>query len=189
MWAILSLTYLLGAIPSGLLIAMGLRGIDPRKGGSGNIGATNILRVAGKKEAILTLACDILKGFSPIMVARLFKMEDDHLLFIGLTVIIGHIFPVFLWFKGGKGVATSFGVFLGLSPSIALMALGMWLMGVYLGKASSIGALTAFGSLPLLAYLFRPSAPFVSFSVLVSVLVCMRHYENIQRLIKGEERS
>lgn len=180
-------SYLIGSIPFGLLISKMIGGVDPRGQGSGNIGATNILRVVGKKEAILTLICDALKGSTPIFAAGLLELQKEAVLFVALAVILGHIFPVFLKFKGGKGVATSFGAFLALTPKIALFALVLWVGGVVLGKYSSIGALTAFGALPFLAFFLRPEPDFILFASIVSVLVYIRHWENIQRLIKGTE--
>lgn len=178
--------YFIGSIPFGLLVSK-IRGIDPRRGGSGNIGATNVLRVVGKKEAVLTLIFDALKGFVPIFSAGLLELQEQAVLAAALAVILGHIFPVFLRFKGGKGVATSFGVFLALAPKIALLALVLWIGGVYLGKYSSIGALTAFGALPFLALILNREVGFVLFASIVSILVYIRHWENIQRLIQGKE--
>ncbi len=181
--------YLLGSIPSGLWISQSMSGIDPRQAGSGNIGATNILRVLGKKEAALTLTADILKGLLPVFVAQFLKMEQRFILLIGGSAIVGHVFPIFLKFHGGKGVAVSFGVFLGITPKIAFISFIIWLGGVYGGKYSSTGALAAFGALPLLALWFKPEGEFVFFSILVSILVYLRHKENILRLLQGEEKQ
>src|SRR3569832_414954 len=178
--------YLIGSIPFGLLISK-IRGVDPRRGGSGNIGATNVLRVVGKKEAALTLIFDALKGFAPIFASGLLELQEQAILIVAFAVILGHIFPVFLKFKGGKGVATSFGVFLALAPKIALVALILWIAGVYLGKYSSIGALTAFGALPFLALLLKREPGLILFASVIAVLVYIRHWENIQRLIQGKE--
>lgn len=182
------LAYAIGSIPFGLWISRAISGIDPRYAGSGNIGATNVLRVAGRKSAIFTLVFDILKGIFPVMLSQFFEMEQQSILFIGFSAILGHLFPVFLMFKGGKGVAVSFGVFLGIAPQIALMAFIIWLGGVKLGKYSSMGALVAFGALPFLAVLFKPEPEFILFSFVVTVLVYFRHTENIIRLVRGEEK-
>lgn len=181
------MSYLIGSVPFGLLVSKTIRGIDPRRQGSRNIGATNVLRVAGKKEAALTLICDFLKGLLPVLFARGVGVSEEAVLLVGLAPIIGHIFPVFLKFKGGKGVATSFGVFSGLAPYIALSALVLWIGGVYFGKYSSIGALTAFGALPFLSLLLKPDTLFVFFSSAIALLVYIRHRENIYRLLKGTE--
>jgi glycerol-3-phosphate acyltransferase PlsY len=107
---------------------------------------------------------------------------------VGLAVITGHIFPVFLKFKGGKGVATAFGVFLALAPQIALAALPVWLCGSYLGGYSSVGALAAFGALPLIALFFNAESNIIFLSVVVSILIYFRHFDNMKRLLKGVER-
>ncbi len=180
--------YLLGSIPAGLWVAKSLRGIDPRQSGSGNVGATNVLRVAGKKEAALTLAADILKGFLPVMMAQFLKIEPRLVLFVGFSAILGHVFPVFLRFKGGKGVAVSLGVFFGIAPVIALLALMIWLGAVYGWRYSSVGALAAFGALPLLTLWLKPTLDFMIFSLLLSALVYFRHRDNIRRLLQGTEK-
>ena len=181
--------YLLGSIPVGLLISRFSQGVDPRQAGSKNIGATNVMRVAGKKAAALTLIGDLLKGFLPVAAARLLDLPEQALLLVGLGAILGHIFPVFLKFKGGKGVATSFGVFLSLAPLIALIALLIWIAGISLSKYSSVGALCAFAALPFLAVLLKPEMKFILFSTIISILVYIRHMENIQRLIAGREEQ
>jgi len=181
--------YLLGSIPSGVLISQKMRGIDPRRAGSGNIGATNILRVVGKKEAALTLLADLLKGLIPVGIALLFGVGSPWVLLIGGSAIIGHIFPVMLKSKGGKGVAVSFGVFLGIAPKIALMALIIWWIGFLGGRYSSTGALAAFGSLPFLTLWMKPDPAFICFSILLSILVYFRHWDNISRLLRGEEKQ
>lgn len=181
--------YLLGSIPVGLLISKSTQGLDPRQAGSKNIGATNVMRVAGKKAAALTLIGDLLKGLLPVAVARFLGMSDEGLLWVGFGAILGHIFPVYLHFKGGKGVATSFGVFLALAPLIALLALLIWIAGMSLSKYSSVGALSAFAALPFLAVLLKPEMKFILFSTIISILVYIRHKENIQRLIAGREEQ
>ncbi|MFQ5587667.1 MAG: glycerol-3-phosphate 1-O-acyltransferase PlsY [Nitrospiria bacterium] len=179
--------YLAGSLPFGLMIAKVFRGIDPREKGSGNIGATNVLRVAGKKAAVATLIFDLIKGLPFIFAARLAGFENRIVLLVGLAAILGHIFSVFLRFKGGKGVATSFGVILVLTPQVAIAGLLFWGGGVFFGKYSSVGALTAFGILPLLTFFFNLGADFVIFSIIVTLLVYFRHWENIRRLLQGRE--
>lgn len=180
--------YAIGSIPCGLWISKSMSGIDPRHSGSGNMGATNVLRVVGKKEALLTLAADIVKGILPVGLAQFLGMEKQGILLVGLSAILGHLFPVFLGFKGGKGVAVSLGVFLGIAPKIALILVIIWVGGVTMGKYSSIGALAAFGALPFLALMFKPEPEFVLFSSVLSILVYFRHKENIFRLVRGEEK-
>ena len=180
--------YSVGCIPFGLLISKAISGIDPRREGSGNMGATNVLRVAGKTPAIITLVCDILKGMFPVLLAQFFGLDQQSILFVGFSAILGHLFPVFLMFQGGKGVAVSLGVFLWVAPKIALIAVVIWLCGVAIGKYSSMGALASFGALPFLALMFNRPPEFILFSFLVSSLVYFRHKENIIRLMSGEEK-
>ncbi len=183
------IAYLVGSVPVGLLISKCIQGVDPRQAGSKNIGATNVMRVAGKKAAALTLIGDLLKGLLPAAGARLLEMPEEGLLLVGLAAILGHIFPVYLKFKGGKGVATSFGVFLALAPLVAFVALLIWIAGIIFSKYSSVGALSAFAALPLLAVLLKPEMKFILFSTIISILVYIRHKENIQRLIAGREEQ
>jgi glycerol-3-phosphate acyltransferase PlsY len=183
------IAYLVGSIPVGLLISKYIEGVDPRQTGSKNIGATNVMRVVGKKAAALTLIGDLLKGLLPVAAARLLGIPEEGLLLVGLAAILGHIFPVYLKFKGGKGVATSFGVFLVLAPPIAFVALLIWIAGISFSKYSSVGALSAFAALPILAVLLKPEMKFVLVSTIISILVYIRHKENIQRLIAGREEQ
>ncbi len=181
--------YGIGSIPFGLIVSKIAHGTDPREKGSGNIGATNVLRVVGKKAALLTLVFDLLKGMPLIAVSRQLVLSEQTILLVALAAILGHVFSVFLKFKGGKGVATSFGIILFLAPQVALIALILWGGGVFLGKYSSVGALTAFGALPLLTLFFDLGTDFVIFTVLVTVLIYIRHWSNICRLFQGKEGS
>lgn len=179
--------YLVGSLPFGLIVSKILQGTDPRKQGSGNIGATNVLRVVGKKAAGITLLCDLLKGLPLIIAAKQVGFDERTVLFVAVAGILGHVFSVFLKFKGGKGVATSFGIILVLAPHVALIGLLLWGGGVFFGKYSSAGALAAFGALPLLAFFLDTSPDFFLFTGFVSLLVYFRHLENIRRLIQGKE--
>ncbi len=180
-------SYLVGSLPFGLIISKVIQGVDPRSKGSGNVGATNVLRVVGKRAAALTLVCDLIKGLPFIIVARQLGYNERTVLFVAIAAILGHVFSVFLKFKGGKGVATSFGIFLILAPRVALIGLLLWSGGVYFGKYSSVGALTAFGALPFLTFFFNLETNIVIFSSLVSILIYFRHWGNICRLIQGKE--
>jgi glycerol-3-phosphate acyltransferase PlsY len=181
--------YLVGSIPSGVWVARACGGEDLRKSGSGNIGATNALRVLGKKAAVWTLVGDVLKGVFPVGVAHLLDFKEAALLLVGLAAILGHLFPLYLRFKGGKGVATSFGVFLAMVPAVAATCLVVWGCGMYFGKYSSVGALAAFAALPFATFFWTGRMNLVFFAVLVSTIVCLRHAENIQRLIRGTEKA
>jgi glycerol-3-phosphate acyltransferase PlsY len=184
---VIVLAYLVGSIPTGVWVARLHGGGDLRKSGSGNIGATNALRVLGKKAAVFTLVGDTLKGAVPIGIARTLDLGETAILLVGLAAIVGHLFPLYLRFRGGKGVATSFGVFLALVPSVAATCLLVWGCGVYFGRYSSVGALSAFAALPVATFFWTGKMSMVIFALLVSTLVCLRHAENIQRLIRGTE--
>ncbi len=181
--------YLVGAVPFGLLFSKQIEGIDPRAKGSGNIGATNVLRVVGKRAAVLTLVCDVLKGGVPIAVSRTLGISEGMLLIVSLAVVLGHIFPVYLRFKGGKGVATAFGMFLVLSPQVAIIAFAFWLGSLLLSKYAAVGALTAFGALPFIAFYVAKEPVFILFASTISLLVCARHQDNIRRLLNGTEKE
>jgi len=176
-----------GSIPSGLLVSVAFGGGDLRRTGSGNIGTTNALRVLGKKAALFTLIGDIAKGAIPVVLARFAEVREEALLLVGLGAIVGHIYSLFLRFKGGKGVATSFGVFLALSPAIALTSLIIWGVAICCGRYSSVGALAAFSLLPVVAWFWTMNLKMLIFTLVVSLLVCWQHKENIHRLRQGLE--
>lgn len=187
--------YLIGSIPTGFLAAKYLKGIDIREHGSGNVGATNTARVAGKLPGLLVLVFDILKGWVCVaLAAKLFIRlgvtviePDTYALMLGSMAIIGHIWTVFLGFKGGKGIATSSGVFIGVAPKIFLIALAIWIVVFvwkrYVSLASIIGAI----SIPvMLAAMSYPPA-FVLITSLMCAITVYKHYSNIKRLVRGEE--
>ncbi len=179
--------YLLGSTPFGLLAAKMLGEKDPRAFGSKNIGFTNVLRVCGKKAGALTLIGDIGKGLVATGIAQSFGIPRTWLLCIGLAVILGHIFSVFLAFKGGKGVATAIGSVLGMAPYLGLCMVGIWIGTVITFKYSSGGALAAFGGFPVLAILFGRDFQLIVFSVSVLALILYCHRDNISRLVDGTE--
>ncbi|MEK6698648.1 MAG: glycerol-3-phosphate 1-O-acyltransferase PlsY [Nitrospirota bacterium] len=181
------IAYLLGAVPFGLLFTRIFSGIDVRSVGSGNIGATNVLRAAGKKAAIFTLLADALKGLLPVLAVRALFQDDSVTVLTGAAAILGHNFPVYLRFKGGKGVATSFGVVLAVSPWIGLASLLTWLAAAA-WRYSSLSALIAYALYPVLTFLFRPdSRPLGLLSLFVSGMIYYRHRDNIKRLFAGTE--
>ncbi|RMG74841.1 MAG: glycerol-3-phosphate 1-O-acyltransferase [Nitrospirae bacterium] len=178
--------YLLGAVPFGLLIAK-TKGVDLRRVGSGNIGTTNVLRAVGKKEAIITLVADILKGTVPVLVARGLTQNDTVAALAGAAAVIGHDFPVYLGFRGGKGVATSIGVMLGLNPLLGLLLILVWLITAFLFRYSSLSALTAFGVLFGLSFLPSLARAEKALIIFLSALIYIKHRANIQRLLQGVE--
>lgn len=179
--------YLLGAVPFGVVVSKVMGLPDPRSVGSKNVGFTNVLRVSGKKPGILTLIGDMGKGWAIGYAATQLLQDEWAILLVALAPFLGHLFSPFLGFKGGKGVATALGSVLGVAPLIGLLLLLAWLGAAALWRYSSGGALTAFGLFPIIAALMRPSAAFVSFAVVVTGLIVVKHKGNIERLWNGTE--
>jgi glycerol-3-phosphate acyltransferase PlsY len=179
-------SFILGSIPFGIIIAKA-KGVDLKKVGSRNIGATNVLRSLGKWPAALTLLGDVLKGTAAIAIGRYFGVGPVYEGFVGLSAILGHNFSIFLGFRGGKGVATSLGVLGIYSPQTALFTFIIWLLVVMFTKYSSLGALVSFGLLPINVLLFDSKEKLFT-AILITILIFMRHKDNIQRFIKGTER-
>lgn len=184
--------YLIGSIPFGLILTKMAGYGDIRKIGSGNIGATNVLRTGNKTLALLTVLCDASKAGVAAVVARAIWGNDGVnptmvALIAGACGVLGHNFPVWLKFKGGKGVASSFGFILATCWPVAVIALFIWLAMAFAFKYSSLSALTAAVFVPVLSYFFAPSPEYTWFYLGIVVLVIARHHANIGRLIKGEE--
>jgi glycerol-3-phosphate acyltransferase PlsY len=179
--------YLAGSISTAILVcrAMGLP--DPRSEGSRNPGATNVLRFGGKKAAAITLAGDFLKGLLPVLLARLAGLEDLGLALTALAAFLGHLYPVFFGFEGGKGVATAFGAILGLSWPVALAALVTWLFMAFVVRISSLSALTAAVLTPLLGWWFNLPFAYNAAILAMVVLLIWRHRSNIRNLLAGAE--
>ena len=182
-----ALSYLLGSVSSAIVIArvMGLE--DPRKVGSRNPGATNILRYGGKTAAVLTLLGDVLKGAIPVAVARLLTDDPPILAAPAFAAFIGHLFPVFHGFKGGKGVATALGVWFALSPWIGLLLVGTWIAMALLFRYSSAAALAAAAATPFYAAWILSAPSYVAMSVAMSLILIARHAKNIRNLLAGKE--
>lgn len=182
-------SYLLGAVPFGYIITLYFAGFDIRTKGSGNIGFTNVLRAVGKKEAFLTLAGDTIKGLIPVILARMIFNDNSLAAVCGIAAIIGHDFPVFLRFKGGKGVATSFGALFGIIPLAGAIALAIWFVIFYLWKYSSLAAIASYSLLPLVVILINPHPTNIAFALIVATLLLLKHIGNIKRLLKGTENK
>ena len=178
--------YLVGAIPFGLLFAFWLTGKDPRQHGSGNIGATNVVRTGGKAVGLLTLIADIAKGAAPVALALYFTDEMTVAL-AAMAAFLGHLFPAYLRFKGGKGVATMFGVILPWQPWLALAAFVIWALVFGLSRYVSLASIIAGLSLPLFAWQLDASGLCIVVMALLALLMIVRHGSNIQRLISGTE--
>ena len=182
------LGYVSGSIPFGLLIAKASKGVDVRGIGSGNIGATNVLRAAGKGAAALTLALDMLKGWAPVALGRIVGASDALVAGVALAAFLGHLYPVFLKFRGGKGVATFLGVLLALLPKVAFLVAGVWLLIAAVFRYSSLAALVTAAASPLLVWLLDGRRGFVALAIVLSGFILIRHRENMRRLLAGEER-
>ncbi len=188
---LLFLGYLFGSFPSGYLAGRIAKGIDIRSLGSGSTGATNVLRHIGKRAAIAVFLIDVFKGILSILLAKYFLLNDSWQVAIGISALIGHIWPVWLNWKGGKAVATGLGIFLGLSWQVGLATLGIFIIIITLFRIVSLASVSAALALPLIMFLsFKTSnisLPFLVISLLAMTLVIWRHRENIIRLIKGKE--
>ncbi len=179
--------YLIGSISSAIIVCklMGLP--DPRTEGSNNPGATNVLRLGGKKAAAITLLGDSLKGFLPVLAANLMQVEPLILAGVALAAFLGHCYPIFFGFKGGKGVATALGCQFGLGWPIGGAVALIWLFMAKVVKISSLSALVSMALAPVIVWLFRPDPELVIMQVVMSIILFWRHRSNIQRLISGEE--
>ncbi|MGD9152273.1 MAG: glycerol-3-phosphate 1-O-acyltransferase PlsY [Gammaproteobacteria bacterium] len=180
------LAYLCGSVSSAVIVSKLLGLQDPRSGGSGNPGMTNVLRLSGKKAAALVFIGDVFKGVLPVLLARLLNVDGLWLGLVGVAAVIGHIFPVFFKFKGGKAIATSFGVVIVLSPLVAFLALVTWLVVAvvsrYLSLASIVGTISAL----IYALYFHQSMYIIPFFI-IAALIIWRHKSNIKRLYQGNE--
>jgi glycerol-3-phosphate acyltransferase PlsY len=191
-------SYLIGSIPTAFIFGKLLKGIDIRKFGSGNVGATNALRVLGKRVGIVVLILDILKGVVPIFLSQIiiFRINipaDIFRILMGISCICGHNWTIFLNFKGGKGIATTLGVFIGLALNtpglgiILIMVILSWLLVFVLSRIVSLSSIIAALVLPFLVHFFRQSQVIFIASLVLSLFVFIRHKSNIARLLQGQE--
>lgn len=179
--------YLLGSVSSAIIVCklMGLP--DPRTEGSNNPGATNVLRIGGKKAAAITLLGDSLKGFLPVLIANLLQVAPLVLAAVALAAFLGHLYPLFFRFQGGKGVATALGVQFGLGWQIGGTIALIWLIVAKLFNLSSLAALISMALAPLVVWFFWPEPELIIMQVTVTLLLFWRHRENIRRIVSGEE--
>ncbi len=184
--------YFFGAIPFGLLVGR-FAGVDVRSQGSKNIGATNVSRVIGKRWGVLTLFCDCMKGFLPVLLAaEVLPAGGDSAGYIALTgvmAVLGHMFSCYLKFSGGKGVATGLGVFLFLSPAAVGLSLAVFIAAVAVSGFVSVGSLLASALLPLWLFSLGITKVYIYAGVVVAAFIWIKHHENIARLLKKEEKS
>ena len=186
--------YLLGSIPFGRIIASAVARINITERGSGNIGATNVARELGLIWGLFTLLLDMLKGFVPVFLFTHYASPGGYgheigLSAVGLSALLGHQFSIFMRFRGGKGVATAAGVYLGISIPACLLAALIFVLTVYKWDIISVGSMASAVSMPLLLAVFGEPPPMVIGGLLVAGLICLKHWGNIQRLLKGNERK
>jgi len=184
---LITLGYLMGSLSSAIIICKLFSLPDPRAQGSGNPGATNVLRFGGKKIALLVLSGDILKGYLPIVIAQYADLAAIALALVAMAAFLGHLFPVFFGFQGGKGVATALGVLLGLSWLLGLAVIITWLLVALIFRLSSLAAIVAALVAPLLTWLILPQAATVAAVFAMSLLLLIRHHRNIANLLQGTE--
>lgn len=180
-------SYLIGSLSSAIIVCklMGLP--DPRGEGSGNPGATNVLRFGGKKAAAITLAGDMIKGLIPVLIAKYMDITVLGIALVGLAAFLGHLYPVFFQFKGGKGVATMLGVMFGFSWWIGLATAGTWLFMAKIVKISSLSALVATALAPVYVWFWFDNIEPITVTVLMTVILFWRHRSNIQNILTGKE--
>lgn len=189
---LLGMAYLIGSVPFGLIVTKMMGTGDIRTQGSGNIGATNVARVAGKKIGAIVLLLDLLKGVLAVLLVKIvMKFDPQTEFYSGIMAVIGHIFPVWLKFKGGKGVATAFGTALILVPYAALFVLVIWVIVFKFTRISAAAALAAVSLLPIVVFFFGDDNTkfHMHYAITISILVFIRHISNIRRLLDGKENK
>ncbi len=192
---VLIIAYLLGSIPFGYLVVKAGEGDDIRDQGSGNIGAANVARNAGLFAGVLTLALDAAKGYAAVLIAERWATGSNStrwMMASAIAAVVGHMYPVWLGFKGGKGVATSLGVFIPICREAVIVAIVLWILVVAFWRYSSLGSVVAAAALPVLVHLFyaprhAPPGYVTQGTILISLLVLWKHRANIERLIAGDE--
>jgi acyl phosphate:glycerol-3-phosphate acyltransferase len=184
------LAYFIGSISFGILLSKIFKIQDPRSFGSKNPGATNVMRSGKKLAALLTLLGDMLKGTIVVLIAKLYlNLTFDQVLLIAAAVFLGHLFPIYHQFKGGKGVATALGILLAIDIHIAILVLIIWLIVFLLSRISSLSAITAALCLPLITFFMHVDQSFLWLSFFLSILLIYRHKENIKNLIEKKESN
>lgn len=183
---LVAVAYLLGAIPSGYVLGR-LAGVDIRSAGSGNVGATNVARVVGKRQGILTLLIDVAKGVLPVIVGRRLNLPELTIACAGIAAFLGHLYPIYLRFQGGKGVATALGVFLALAPLASLVLLVVFAVVMASSRIVSLSSIAAAAAAPLALWLLDYPPVLVVMGSLLAAMIVWRHRGNIQRLLSGTE--
>lgn len=181
--------YLIGSVPTGYWLVKTWKGIDLRRTGSGNVGATNVYRTVGFRPALGVALLDILKGYLPVLLATIFLHNEILTVLTGLIAILGHSKSIFLKFQGGKSAATGVGVVFGLAPLVALMMTFLWITILVFSRYVSLASITVAFLAPMLMYLFHKPMPYILFTLFAGLYVIWRHKENIERLLEGTERK
>ncbi|MGZ0077982.1 glycerol-3-phosphate 1-O-acyltransferase PlsY [Methylomonas sp. YC3] len=186
-WLLVPLAYLTGSVSSAIIVCKMMGLADPRENGSGNPGATNVMRIGGKKAAAITLLGDALKGLLPVLLAKALAVDTLVLSLVVFAAFLGHLYPIFFEFKGGKGVATSLGVTLGVAWLLGLVVAATWFVVYKIGKISSLAALVAATLTPLYVWLIVGDVKLIITFTVISLILLWRHKSNIQRLLAGQE--
>jgi glycerol-3-phosphate acyltransferase PlsY len=179
--------YLIGSIPFGVVVARVMGGSDPRSEGSGNIGATNVARTLGKKAGLITLGCDAAKGYLPALAAVSYLDTPWGPPMVGLAAFLGHLFPLYLKFKGGKGIATGAGVFLAVSPLVLFFAMVVFVATVWWSRFVGLGSVAAVIVLPVASILTGQPGPFIALALAICLLSVWKHRLNLRKILKGTE--
>jgi glycerol-3-phosphate acyltransferase PlsY len=185
-YVLVLIAYMIGSIPTGYIVGS-WAGIDVRKAGSGNVGATNVARVVGRRQGIFTLFADVAKGFVPAIVAVILGLGAATVAAVGMAAFLGHLYPVFLNFRGGKGVATALGVFLALAPWAAAVLMVIFIGTFATTRLVSLSSIAAAVCAPIVLWLFSCPPAWIFMSLLMALMVILRHRGNIQRLLSGTE--
>ncbi len=186
-WFLVPIAYLIGSVSSAIIVCQLMGLDDPRKHGSGNPGATNVMRIAGKKAAAVTLLGDALKGLIPVLIAKSLGVDNLLLALVVFAAFLGHLYPVFFNFKGGKGVATSLGVTLGVTWLLGALVSLTWFIVYKISKISSLSALIAAVLTPVYVWFLVGDKYLMTVFFLISIILLWRHKSNIQRLLSGDE--
>jgi glycerol-3-phosphate acyltransferase PlsY len=187
-WLLVIIAYCIGSICSAIVVCRVMGLPDPREQGSGNPGATNVMRFGGKKAAAITLLGDLFKGLLPVLVGQFLGLPSVFVAGLGAAAFLGHLYPIFFGFKGGKGVATSVGVLLGFSWQLGILVIATWLLVYKLSKISSLSALIASVLSSGFAWWLGMSEAIIYASLMMTVFLLWRHQANIKRLLAGQEK-
>jgi glycerol-3-phosphate acyltransferase PlsY len=184
--ALIGFAYLLGSIPSGYVLGK-LSGVDVRQAGSGNVGATNVARAVGKRQGVLTLLADVLKGMAPVAIGLWMQLQPETIAMVASAVFLGHLYPIFLEFRGGKGVATGLGALLIIAPMATMLLVGVFVAVAFPTRLVSLSSIIAAALAPLVLWMFFQPPAIVWMGAFLAAMIVWRHRGNIQRLLAGTE--